>query len=157
VSKLTQILRLLRVRSGLKNYEIAEKLGVTPATVSGHMSDLQSHVPGIEMLIKYAEIFEVPLDELIQAIKENELEPFDEEPPPEDATTPNYTDKDAAQAEYHQRVADSLKIEENPGEYLVKINRLLTILEESGDAEALRIVYRFINDISNILARKAPK
>lgn len=46
--------------------------------------------------------------------------------------------------------------EENPGEYLTKINKLLIALEESGDRETLRIIYRFIYDIG-AMARKSSK
>lgn len=42
----------------------------------------------------------------------------------------------------------------NPGEYLTKINKLLITLEESGDRETLRIIYKFIHDIGEALAAR---
>jgi len=71
MGKLSQKLRILRAESNLRTYEIAEKLGVSSALVSGHMRDEKPYMPSLEMLIKYAEIFKVPLNELIDLVKED--------------------------------------------------------------------------------------
>jgi len=145
MSKLSQALRVLRVKSGLRNYEIAEKLGITPAAVSGHMSETNPYTPSLEMLIKYSEVFKEPLENLIKAIKEDDTEVIVDEDEKHLKVA-----ESAADYKYPDRGEDY-----NPGEYITKINKLLIALEESGDKDALRVIYRFINDISTILDSKA--
>lgn len=74
MSKLAKILRIARAKSGLRNKEIADMIGKSEQTISGHLSKNNSHVPDIATLKKYSELFNIPLMELLNAIDEEDEE-----------------------------------------------------------------------------------
>ncbi len=59
------MLKDLRNSAGLQQKQLAEKLGVTQATINGYESGKRE--PRIEMLIKIAALFNVTIDFLIDA------------------------------------------------------------------------------------------
>lgn len=58
-----QNIRFLRKRKGLNQTQLGEHLGITKGAVSGYESG--ASLPGVETLIKVAELLEVSLDELV--------------------------------------------------------------------------------------------
>jgi transcriptional regulator with XRE-family HTH domain len=77
MKKLAEKLRVLRAQSGIKNKEIAEKIGKSMQSVSNYMSTENPITPDIETLKKLAEVFNVDISYLLS---ENESK---REPPPQ--------------------------------------------------------------------------
>lgn len=75
------ILRELRLKSGLSQRELADKLGITKSMISYY--ELQERVPSPEILIKLAKFFHVTADYLLgidwKAAKTLDVSDLDEE------------------------------------------------------------------------------
>ena len=62
---LNQALRYLRRYHGMKQQDLAEKLGISNNYLSEIESGAKAHVITVELLNKYAEIFKVPASTLM--------------------------------------------------------------------------------------------
>lgn len=62
LNNFSQNLKLLRVKQNMKSFELAKKLGVSPAVVSSWENG--RHLPTINYVITLSEIFKVSVDDL---------------------------------------------------------------------------------------------
>lgn len=64
-------LRICREKKGLKQIDVAKMIGVANNTLSGYESG--KYEPSLSMLIKLAELYEVPIEYIISGIKVSKL------------------------------------------------------------------------------------
>ncbi|WP_129731941.1 MULTISPECIES: helix-turn-helix domain-containing protein [Bacillaceae] len=60
-------LRICREKKGLKQVEVAQIIGVANNTLSGYESG--KYEPSLSMLIRLAELYEVPIEYIISGVK----------------------------------------------------------------------------------------
>ena len=68
-------LKYLRKQKGLKQSQLAERLGVTRALISGY--ETATKLPSIDMIIKLAHSFHVSTDYLLGLTKEQKIDKSD--------------------------------------------------------------------------------
>ncbi|GHU70532.1 hypothetical protein AGMMS49992_03020 [Clostridia bacterium] len=59
-----EALRRLRKANGLRQHEVAELIGVSPQAITRY--ELGQREPNIDTLTKFADLFDVTLDELVR-------------------------------------------------------------------------------------------